>query len=45
MIDGSLLDFQIAEVLDAISLVFFTFVGLAGVALWIHATYFRDDEE
>lgn len=45
MLDGGLIDFQITEVVDGIRLVFFSFVAIVGITLWIHATYFRDDEE
>ena len=43
--DGSLLGFQLGEVLDSIWTAWCVVLLFSGVALWTHATYFRKDDE
>ena len=45
MIDGSLFEFQMGEVLDALRLTLCVIGLLTGISLWIHATYFREEEQ
>ena len=42
--DGGLQWFQIAEVVDAIKLIAGGSLLVAGIGLWIHATYFREED-
>lgn len=44
MIDGFLLEFQMGEILDAVRLTLCGVGLLAGLALWAHATYFREGD-
>ncbi len=44
MNEASLLAFQMEEVLDSIKLIVCGLVVIAGIGLWIHATYFREGE-
>ncbi len=43
--DGSLLGFQAAEILDSTWLVMCILLLLVGIGLWTHATYFRKDDK
>ena len=40
-----LLAFQIAEVLDAVKYVTCGLVIFVGIAIWVHATYIREDNK
>ena len=44
MNETALLSFQLAEVGDAIRLVLCGAVFLLGLGIWVHATYFREDD-
>ena len=44
MSEVGLFAFQINEIFDAIRYVISGLVFVAGVSLWIHATYFRGDD-
>ena len=43
--DGSLLAFQLGEVLDSIWSVFCLTLFVTGVGIWVHATYFMEDDK
>ena len=40
MNEAALLEFQLAEILDAIRIIFSTLAFIAGASLWTWATYF-----
>ena len=42
--DVSLFGFQVAEILDSIWSVWCVIMLLAGVGIWLHATFFMEDE-
>ena len=42
--DAALFDFQLAEILDSIWGVWCIFLLVCGVGLWLHATFFTEDD-
>ncbi len=42
--DASLFGFQVAEILDSIWAVWCGILLASGVALWVHATFFWEDD-
>ena len=45
MSDSSLLAFQMAEVFDAAKYIVCGLILALGLGIWIHATYFRKDND
>jgi|MDTC01.2.fsa_nt_gb hypothetical protein len=43
--DGSLLEFQLAEISDSIWSVFCALLFVSGLGLWIHATFFMEGDK
>ncbi len=42
--DGGLTALQIAEIADAVQLIFCSLVFVIGVGIWAHATFFMKDD-
>ena len=43
--DASIFGFQVAEILDSIWAAWCVVLLVSGVALWFHATFFREDDK
>ncbi len=43
--DGSLLAFQIGEVLDSIWSVWCVILLISGIGIWVNATFFMEDDK
>ena len=43
--DGSLLAFQLGEVLDSIWSVWCVILLISGIGIWVHATFFMEDDK